>query len=86
MPSNYFTMWGMLAIMVLGAVAGALIDGTMLGSLRAAYPADQTKREALDRCGAMDADFSRFSQPDRDTCYRAMLHAAGRTLSVPAND
>jgi hypothetical protein len=65
---------------------GPLIHNNVPGSLRAAYPADQTKREALDRCGAMDADFSRFSQQDRDVCYRALLHAAGRTLPVPAND
>jgi hypothetical protein len=86
MPSNTVMMWGMLTIMVLGVVAGPLIHGNVLGSLRAAYPADQTKPEALDRCGAMDADFSRFSQQDRDICDRAMPHAAGQMLPLPASD
>jgi hypothetical protein len=46
MPSNHFTMWSMLIIMALGAIADPLIHGNMLAARRAAYPADQTKREA----------------------------------------
>lgn len=74
MPQSYFTMWGMLILMAFGALAGPLIHGNLLGSIRAAYPSDQLKREALHRCAGMDSDFSRFSEHDRDICYRAMLH------------
>lgn len=38
MPSGTFMMWGMLTVMALGAVAGPLVHGNFLGSLRAAYP------------------------------------------------
>jgi hypothetical protein len=86
MPSNPFMMWGMVTVMVLIVVTGPLIRGDILGSLRAAYPADPTKREALDRCGAMDADFSRFLQKDRDVCYQAMRHTTGQMQRVSAHD
>ncbi|HWB50307.1 MAG TPA: hypothetical protein VG651_14445 [Stellaceae bacterium] len=86
MPSNNFMMWGMLIIMALGAVAGPLIHGNALTTIRAAYPAEGAKRDALHRCGEMDAGFSRFSAHDRDVCYRAMLHAAGDAASAPARD
>lgn len=81
MPSNHFMMWGMLVVMALGAVAGPLIHGNALATIRAAYPADAVKRGALHRCAEMDAEFSRFSAADRDVCYRAVLHAA-----APAGD
>jgi len=84
MPSNYFTMWGMLILMAFGAVGGPLIHGNVLGSIRAAYPADEVKRDALHRCGEMDADFSRFSQHDRDICYRAVLRATDAAALNPA--
>ena len=71
-------MWGMLILMAFGAIAGPLIHGNVLGSIHAAYPADEARREALHRCGEMDAEFSRFSQSDRDVCYRAVLHAIGQ--------
>jgi hypothetical protein len=83
-PSSYFTMWGMLIIMALGAVAGPLVHGNVLGSIRAAYPADVAKRDALHRCAAMDSDFSRFSEHDRDVCYHAMLHTGGQAWSATA--
>jgi hypothetical protein len=73
MPSSYFTMWSMLIIMALGAVAGPLIHGNVLGAVRAAYPSDDAERDALHRCGEMDAGFSRFSEHDRDLCYRVVL-------------
>jgi hypothetical protein len=85
-PPNYVMMWGMLVVMALGALAGPLFHGNMIGEVRAAYPADAAKRDALDRCGAMDADFSRFSAPDRDTCYRALLHDTGAAAATVAQD
>jgi hypothetical protein len=81
MSSSYFTMWSMLFLMTLGAVADPLIHGNVLGSVRAAYPSDEAKRDALRRCGEMDAEFSRFLQRDRDVCYQAVLRATGRNSS-----
>jgi hypothetical protein len=69
-------MWGMLCVMALGAIAGPVIHGNALETIRAAYPADGTRRAALWRCSDMDAGFSRFSAYDRDVCYRAVLHIA----------
>jgi hypothetical protein len=84
MPSSYFTMWGMLIVMALGAAAGPLIHGDVLGSIRAAYPADVARRDALHRCGEMDPDFSRFSEHERDVCYHALLHAGGQARLATA--
>jgi hypothetical protein len=84
MPQSYFTMWGMLAIMVFGVIIGPLIHGNVLGSIGAAYPADQAKRDALHRCGEMDDDFSRFSEHDREVCYRAVLRASDQSWSATA--
>ena len=80
MPANYVTMWGMLILMALGALCEIDFHGF---SLRAAYPNDLAKRDALHRCGEMDPAFSRFSAGDRDTCYRAVLSASGRVASKP---
>jgi hypothetical protein len=79
MPSSYFTMWGMLIIMALGAAAGPLIHGNLVGSIHAAYPADPAKSDALRRCAEMDAQFSRFSERDRTICYRAVLRVTTGT-------
>jgi hypothetical protein len=76
MPASYFTMWGLLILMVLGAVGGLLVHGNVWGSIRDAYPADVTRRDALRRCGEMDAAFSRFSEDDRQNCYRTILPAS----------
>ncbi|HWD60244.1 MAG TPA: hypothetical protein VG308_18305 [Stellaceae bacterium] len=84
MPQSYFTMWGMLAIMVFGVIIGPLIHGNVLGAVRAAYPADEAKRDALHRCGKMDSDFSRFSEHDREVCYRAVMHAGDQGWSATA--
>jgi hypothetical protein len=81
MPMNYFTMWGMLILMAFGAVGGALVHGNVWGSIRDAYPSDPGQRHALQRCGEMDAQFSRFSAGDRDACYRAVLPASARASS-----
>ena len=86
MPQSYFTMWGMLILMALGAVAGPLIHGNVLGSIRAAYPSDQAKSDALHRCAAMDGEFSRFSEHDRDVCYRAMLHLGDQAATAAGSD
>jgi hypothetical protein len=58
-------MWAMLALMAFGAFGGVLVHGNVLGSIRAAYPSDLGRRDALHRCGRMDAEFSRFSEHDR---------------------
>ena len=84
MPMNYFTMWGMLILMAFGAVGGSLFHGNVLGSVGDAYPSDPAQRDALQRCGEMDVQFSRFSASDRDACYRAVLSAAAHASSNPA--
>lgn len=85
MSQSYFTMWGMLILMAFGALAGPLIHGNVFGSIRAAYPTDQAKRDALHRCGEMDSDFSRFSEHDRDICYRAVLRPVGPTAATASD-
>jgi hypothetical protein len=84
MPTSYVTMWGMLILMGLGAGGELATHGNLFGLVREAYPADLIKRDALNRCGQMGADFSRFSQHDRETCYRAILPAAVRASSNAA--
>lgn len=83
MPMNYVTMWAMLGLMTFGAVGGFLIHGDFIGSIRAAYPSDPVKREVLHRCGQMDAEFSRFSAPDREACYRAILPPPAQAAVKP---
>jgi hypothetical protein len=73
MPSSYFTMWGMLILMALGAGAELISQGNPLDFLHAAYPADQIHSDALHRCSEIDSQFSRFSAQDRDDCYRTVL-------------
>ena len=67
-------MWGMLTIMAVGVAADPLVHGDALGAIRAAYPSDPMKSDALHRCARIDSDFSRFSAHDRQLCYQAMLH------------
>jgi hypothetical protein len=76
MPMNYFTMWGLLILMALGAAGELVAHGDLLGSVRDAYPSDMAEREALNRCGLMDEAFSRFSASDRENCYRTIIHTA----------
>jgi len=84
MPASYFTMWGMLVLMALGAIGELMAHGDVIASWRAAYPADMARRAALHRCGEMDANFSRFSEHDRDVCYRALLRGPDEsTLAGP---
>jgi hypothetical protein len=84
MPTSYFTMWGMLILMALGGAGELAAHGDLFGSMRKAYPADSIERAALNRCGQMGADFSRFSQHDRETCYRAILPASAQASSNAA--
>jgi hypothetical protein len=76
MQSSYFTMWGLLILMVLGAFGGSIYHGDLIASFRDAYPSDPARQDALRRCGAQDASFSKFSAHDRDVCYRALLPSA----------
>lgn len=73
MSSSYFTMWATLALLALGAFGGAIYRGDLISSFRDAYPSDIAHQDALRRCSEADASFSKFSQDDRETCYRAML-------------
>lgn len=67
MSYSYFSMWGLLILMGLGAAGGLMHGGD-------AYPSDTAQQEALRRCGEADASFSRFSANDRQACYKVMLH------------
>jgi hypothetical protein len=71
MSYSYFTMWGLLIMMGLGA-AGALVHHGDI-NVSGAYPSDPAKQNALRRCGDADPSFSKFSAGDRNACYRAML-------------
>jgi hypothetical protein len=83
MPQSNFTMWGMLILMAFGAALSAgLFSGNL--SLRGAYPSEPAKQDALRRCARMDAQFSRFSEHDRDICYRSLLSPARHAASPPA--
>jgi hypothetical protein len=73
MPSSYFTMWGLLILMGLGAFGGLIYRGDLLSTFSGAYPSDPGRQDALRRCGEADASFSKFSADDRRACYRAML-------------
>jgi hypothetical protein len=84
MPQSYFTMWATLFLLAFGALGGALIHGDVFGSIRAAYPADTARRDALHRCGQMDAEFSRFSEHDREVCYRAIMPVSAQVSSSGA--
>jgi len=83
MQASYVTMWGLLILMAAGAAGELVTQGGLFGSLRAAYPSDLGRREALARCGQMDESFSRFSANDRENCYRVFLPASARAASNP---
>jgi hypothetical protein len=79
MPVSHFNMWGMLILMALGAaMSGGVFHESFLASVRAAYPSESVKRQALRRCGQFDAEFSRFSEHDREICYRSILPASAQ--------
>jgi len=79
MPSGYFTMWGMLILILLGAGFELWSDGSPTAWFHAAYPSDQEHQDALRRCSELDNQFSRFSSQDREDCYRTMLHGSAST-------
>jgi hypothetical protein len=86
MPASNFTMWGMLILMALGAaISAGAFHGNIIASVGEAYPADVAKRDALRRCGRLDSEFSRFSDEDRKTCYRAVLPAAAEPMLLLAS-
>ena len=74
MSYNYFTMWGLLFLLALGAFGGAIYRGDLISNFRDAYPSDVGEQDALRRCGQADASFNKFSESDRQNCYGAMLH------------
>jgi hypothetical protein len=84
--TNYFSMWSILSLMAFGAVGGAAVHGDLLGSIRAAYPSNSIQGEALHRCSRMDTGFSRFSEQDRDSCYRAILPGFAQAASETAGE
>jgi hypothetical protein len=81
MSYGYFTMWGTLIVMAFGVVLTLFFNGNPIGSILDAYPSDVIRQDALHRCGQADAVFSRFSQYDRENCYRALLSGAGQASS-----
>lgn len=76
MATNYFTMWGMLALMTFGALCDPILRDSVMAPIHAAFPSDPSQRYALERCREFDPGFSRFSDGDRDRCYRAVLHTS----------
>ena len=82
--SSYFTMWSMLTIMAVGAAADPIVHGDALDAIRAAYPSDPTKSDALHRCAQIDANFSRFSAHDRELCYQAVIRETQQASSSAA--
>ena len=73
MSHSYFSMWGLLILMGLGAVGGLIYRGELVSTFSEAYPSDPGKQDALRRCGQADPSFSKFSGDDRRACYQAML-------------
>jgi hypothetical protein len=85
MSLGYFTMWGMLIVMGFGVGLTLVFHGNPIGAIQDAYPSDRVKQEALRRCGAADPQFSRFSQDDRETCYRSYFAASSQNWSSSPN-
>jgi hypothetical protein len=62
---------------VLAAVV--ILFGTQaIAFVKAGYPHDTIRREALDRCASADIHFLRFSEKDRTDCYKS-AHLEGET-------
>jgi hypothetical protein len=80
MPSGYFTMWGMLILIALGASFELWSQGGPTEWYHAAYPSDPEHQDALRRCSENDNQFSRFSFQNREDCYRTMLHDASTSM------
>jgi hypothetical protein len=73
MSYSSFIMWGTLSLMAFGGIGGAIVKGDLIGTFQEAYPSDLAKKDALYRCSEADASFSKFSQADRENCYRILL-------------
>jgi hypothetical protein len=65
---------------VLAAVV-ILFGGQAIAYMKAGYPSDAIRREALDRCSAADIHFLRFSAKDRTDCYKTS-HLEGETANL----
>src|SRR5665213_2851592 len=50
-----------------------LFGGQAIAYVKAGYPSDAIRREALDHCAAADIHFLRFSEKDRTDCYKTCL-------------
>jgi len=73
------TRWySMLAGVVVLAAVIILFGTQAIAFVKAGYPPDTIKREALDRCAAADIHFLRFSAKDRTDCYKT-AHLDGQT-------
>ena len=66
MGFSYLNMWGLLILLALGAVGGALYRGDLIQSFRDAYPTEVAKQDALRRCQQANPSFSKFSVEDRN--------------------
>jgi hypothetical protein len=70
------SLWMMMVVV---AVAIATFGDGIPPFLRAAYPTDPFKRDALAKCQAVDVSFVRFSSGDRAACY-SLMHIAPLSL------
>jgi len=62
--------YSMLAGVVVLAAVVILFGTQAIAFVKAGYPSDTIRREALDRCAAADIHFLRFSEKDRADCYK----------------
>jgi hypothetical protein len=73
----------MLPVLLSVAYIGFEHRDAIVDQYRAAYPADPAKREALEQCARIDANFNRLDMIDRDNCYAAI--APKVAISTTAN-
>ncbi len=73
------TRWySMLAGGIVLAAVVFLFGTHAVAFVKAGYPSDTIRREALARCAAADTHFLRFSAKDRIDCYKT-AHLDGET-------
>ena len=70
--------YSMLAGGIVLAAVVILFGTQAIAFVKAGYPPDTIRREALDRCAAADIHFLRFSAKDRIDCYKS-AHLEGET-------
>jgi hypothetical protein len=68
----------MLAGVVVLAAVVILFGTQAIAFVKAGYPTDTIRREALDHCAAADIHFLRFSAQDRTDCYKS-AHLEGES-------